>query len=712
MIIKVRNWLFSVIALVLLGCGGGGGGSSTSPSTSVAGYPQANSGSPLAIVDPTSLNFGEQGVGAAAQPKTVSLINNGTGELVATKFTIRGVNASEFSQTNTCSSKLRKEENCSITITFLPTSSGAKAAELLVETNGGTKVVLLFGAGAASVASLSPTGLIFGSQVLGAASSSRSVSLTNTGKSVLSISSIAVTGDHAEDFVVASNCPGVLQPSGQCSINLSFRPLALGGSTAVLEVVGTARLASIVVDGIGVGELRQVGLDAQIGLEPQLGASIPRLRSFGNGWTLVAYRRGIDRCASTFDVANCTESSEIWSAIVDQVGLVAQPRQVSASLDADRRFNNGSRFPTSISSIPNGVELALAVGHSGHNNFGGNIHIISLSNLFQANYGMEGSYQSQVCTAGSDLVVSSLYVDPVTNRAHYFTNIANWRVPGGTLMFGPINFGGRGFNYPARQDLACGSAARFGKYAVIGDGGPGVNWRLRHYRIDAPLAWTLVGSASVIPTSANPTLSTWPMGIALADGMGVSLFQDVDVNGRAQIYFVRFRLDPFTGLTLIDTVGQPLVSNEFSYEGLSAAIVYGGSEDEFYIAMHSATPNPPQRGGGVQTVTLHRLSFNTGQVIPVSGHIARGWLASNNLQDNLVSSRGHHFYGDVGLSLSCDGGLYLGVSNREGSERGRLRVFRHALRGWSCSGSPPCQEGDKCWTPPTCGIPNPRPCGD
>ncbi len=90
-------------------------------------------------------------------------------------------------------------------------------------------------AGAPS-ASVSPASLTFTTQTVGTSSSSQSITLSNTGSTVLSIASISVSGANSSDFAASNNCGSSLGAGTTCSIFVTFTPGGAG-----------SRIASVVV---------------------------------------------------------------------------------------------------------------------------------------------------------------------------------------------------------------------------------------------------------------------------------------------------------------------------------------------------------------------------------------------------------------------------------------------------------------------------------
>jgi hypothetical protein len=83
--------------------------------------------------------------------------------------------------------------------------------------------------------------LAFGNVVVGVTSAAKTVTLKNTGTATLKINSITFTGADAGDFASPSNtCGGSLAANASCTINVTFKPTAVGLRTAKLAVRDSA----------------------------------------------------------------------------------------------------------------------------------------------------------------------------------------------------------------------------------------------------------------------------------------------------------------------------------------------------------------------------------------------------------------------------------------------------------------------------------------
>jgi hypothetical protein len=105
-----------------------------------------------------------------------------------------------------------------------------------------------------SAAGVSPTSLSFYYQVIEATSAARTVTLTGTGSTSLSISSIAVTGSDPGDFAQTNTCPATVTLGTKCTISVKFTPTALGARTATLVITDNAANSPQTVTLSGSGE--------------------------------------------------------------------------------------------------------------------------------------------------------------------------------------------------------------------------------------------------------------------------------------------------------------------------------------------------------------------------------------------------------------------------------------------------------------------------
>jgi hypothetical protein len=195
-----------------------------------------------AEITPTPLNFGTLGVGLTSPTKTVTLKNVGTAALTITSIAITGTDPGDFPKTaTTCGSSLAAAATCTVSMTFKPTTTGARSANLKFTDNasGSPQQVPLSGIG--TTAEITPTPLSFGTLGVGLTSPTKTVTLKNVGTAALTITSIAVTGTDAGDFQkTATTCGSSLAAAATCTVSMTFKPATTGSRSANLTFTDNA----------------------------------------------------------------------------------------------------------------------------------------------------------------------------------------------------------------------------------------------------------------------------------------------------------------------------------------------------------------------------------------------------------------------------------------------------------------------------------------
>lgn len=193
------------------------------------------SAAPVASLSTTGLNFGNQQVNTSSASQAVKLTNTGNASLSINSIVTSG----DYAATS-CPSSLGINASCTMNVTFTPTATGTRSGSIKITDNAGgsPQTVSLTGVGTAPnspAVTLSPTGLIFGNQLLNTTSASQTVTLTNTGTATLSISSMVISGDFA-----SSSCPSSLAANTPCTISVTFTPTATGTRTGSITITDNA----------------------------------------------------------------------------------------------------------------------------------------------------------------------------------------------------------------------------------------------------------------------------------------------------------------------------------------------------------------------------------------------------------------------------------------------------------------------------------------
>ena len=145
-------------------------------------------------------------------------------------------------------------------MTFTPAASGSFTAAVSVADNasGSPQTVTLSGTGASPGVSLSPSSLAFGSVPADSVSSLQTISLSNTGNAVLSITSLAIGGSNSSDFAeTADTCGSSVVAGGSCTIGITYKPSLAGAETASITVTDNAGGSpqTVALSGIGVHDV-------------------------------------------------------------------------------------------------------------------------------------------------------------------------------------------------------------------------------------------------------------------------------------------------------------------------------------------------------------------------------------------------------------------------------------------------------------------------
>jgi hypothetical protein len=211
-------------------------GTGTAPAPAVTTTPVGGLTFPSTTVNVTS----------AAMMETIT--NSGNAVLNISGITLSGANPGDFAiATNSCGATLAVNASCSVSITFKPTATGARAASLAIADNasGSPQLVSIMGTGGATnapAATITPTTVTF-SATQGTNSSATTVTVTNSGNAPLHVSSVTFGGANVSDFVNPTNpctAPIAIAPSANCTIMLTFAPVTAASTTARTETITIA----------------------------------------------------------------------------------------------------------------------------------------------------------------------------------------------------------------------------------------------------------------------------------------------------------------------------------------------------------------------------------------------------------------------------------------------------------------------------------------
>ena len=214
-----------------------------------------DNGSNLSI-SPTALAFGSVVTGSSSTSQAVTVTNTGTAAAPVSSIATSG----DFSQTNTCGTSLAAGASCTAAVTFKPSASGARSGSLTITASGISSTVPLSGNGVAPgpILNTNPSSLAFPTTLSGQSSATQSATVSNTGTTAASITSIAASGD----FSQTNTCGSSIAVGASCTVTVKFTPTASGARTGAVTITGNANNspATIALSGSGVDSTTNIAL--------------------------------------------------------------------------------------------------------------------------------------------------------------------------------------------------------------------------------------------------------------------------------------------------------------------------------------------------------------------------------------------------------------------------------------------------------------------
>jgi hypothetical protein len=223
---------------------------STNPIVSLSGTGVAPTVAQLTVA-PSTVNFGSVTVGSSGT-QSVSVSNTGNVDITISQISTSGA---PFSGSGiTVPLTLTPGQSAGYVVTFAPTSVGAASGQVSVVSNATTNpTVSLSGTGAAApVAQLtaSPTSLSFGNVTTGT-TSTKAISLSNTGNVNVTVSQITVSGAGFSGSGIT--VPLTLTPGQSATYNAKFAPTAVGSVSGQVSFVSDASNSPTLVSLTGTG---------------------------------------------------------------------------------------------------------------------------------------------------------------------------------------------------------------------------------------------------------------------------------------------------------------------------------------------------------------------------------------------------------------------------------------------------------------------------
>ncbi len=194
-------------------------------------------------IAPVSKDYGSVTVNTAGGSQIFTVKNTGGVASSVPTVALNGTNATEFTLVpGGCPAALPANGTCTITVSFNPTTVGAKSASLDVAVTGSAVSAPLTGSGismaqlAANPSTLTfigPDGPNADNQLIGTSSGSQAFTVINNGATTTGAITVVSS---SPDFTQTNNCVAPLANGQTCSVTVTFSPLTTGHRTGSINV--------------------------------------------------------------------------------------------------------------------------------------------------------------------------------------------------------------------------------------------------------------------------------------------------------------------------------------------------------------------------------------------------------------------------------------------------------------------------------------------
>lgn len=208
-------------------------------------------------ITPMTFDFRGVGLGSSSMPTTFTVTNTGGSPTGAPSVAVTGPDGAMFTQSGTtCGAALAPAGTCTVTLVFVPTTTGPRSATLEVRASPGGQASATLSANGQTPAALSatPSPGVFTDTVSGGSGDTIFFDITNSGQTSTAPLAVGITGTEAADFVRGlDTCQGsTLAGSGSCTVRVQFNPRATGTRNALLSVSAMGAVpATVVLTGRG-----------------------------------------------------------------------------------------------------------------------------------------------------------------------------------------------------------------------------------------------------------------------------------------------------------------------------------------------------------------------------------------------------------------------------------------------------------------------------
>jgi len=218
--------------------------------------------SPAGSVSPASVDYGSVVVGQVSASQTITLTNSGQADLTLTNLavSVASANQADFQKTGgtcTTTTTLTAGQSCTALVRFTPKATGARSGIFRFVTNAGNIDAALTGTGTSTpAASVSPASVDYGSAVVGSATASQTITLSNSGQADLTLTNLAVSvasANQADFQKTGGTCTTTttLTAGQSCTALVRFVPKATGARSGIFRFVTNAGNIDAALSGTG-----------------------------------------------------------------------------------------------------------------------------------------------------------------------------------------------------------------------------------------------------------------------------------------------------------------------------------------------------------------------------------------------------------------------------------------------------------------------------
>jgi hypothetical protein len=314
-------------------------------------------------VAPGSLTFPLTSVGSTSNPQVVTL--SALGPLTINNIQTSGA----FSESDDCPASLPNGTACTVYVYFSPTGAGNSFGSVTINDNGffnALSTVSLSGIGTAIT--LSGVPINFGAQLVNTTSATKTVTVTNTGTSAITMG--AITLNETKDFSIKSNtCPAsgkTLAGGASCKIGVDFKPKSTGAKKGAVLINDSDPTSPQIagVNGTGTSNVVLSPDSVNFGTEPVgIASSITTITLINNTGNTLTLGNPALTVSADFVInkgkTTCTNSLQVAAGGNCAIGVQFKPTAIGYRTGTLSVADNDSTSPQTAALTGTGISIGF-----------------------------------------------------------------------------------------------------------------------------------------------------------------------------------------------------------------------------------------------------------------------------------------------------------------------------------------------------------------